>query len=109
MHNPRQFEEMLSSAARPGRNIQEIIDLARTNQVRLRFVEADRLGLPAQLKHQGVVARQAAVVSALESCWLTQKLEPAVLCPDSWSSIPSRTHETWERFFVLPWRRDSVR
>lgn len=60
-HHPRRLSEILMQRGRAGAKYQEIIDLARAHQVRLRFVEADRLGVPAHCPHQGVVARQAAI------------------------------------------------
>jgi 23S rRNA (guanosine2251-2'-O)-methyltransferase len=53
--------EILLQRGRAGAKYQEIIDLARAHQVRLRFVEAGRLGVPGSFPHQGVVARQAAM------------------------------------------------
>jgi len=58
-HDPRSVGEVIVVRGKAGPKYQEIIDIARANQVRVRFVEADRLGLPAQYKHQGVAARQA--------------------------------------------------
>ncbi|MHB8808470.1 MAG: 23S rRNA (guanosine(2251)-2'-O)-methyltransferase RlmB [Desulfobulbaceae bacterium] len=60
-HHPRRLSEILMQRGRAGTKYQEIIDLARVHSVRLRFVEADRLGVPGHCPHQGVVARQAAV------------------------------------------------
>lgn len=60
-HHPRRLSEILIQRGRTGAKYQEIIDLARAHQVRLRFVEAGRLGVPGSCPHQGVVARQAAI------------------------------------------------
>lgn len=60
-HHPRRLSEILMQRGRAGAKYQEIIDLARAHQVRLRFVEAGRLGVPGSFPHQGVVARQAAM------------------------------------------------
>ena len=60
-HHPRRLSEILIQRGKAGTKYQEIIDLARVHQVRLRFVEAARLGVPGHCPHQGVVARQAAV------------------------------------------------
>ncbi|HBI15395.1 MAG TPA: 23S rRNA (guanosine(2251)-2'-O)-methyltransferase RlmB [Desulfobulbaceae bacterium] len=60
-HHPRRLSEILIQRGKTGTKYQEIIDLARTHQVRLRFVEAGRLGVPGHYSHQGVVARQAAI------------------------------------------------
>jgi 23S rRNA (guanosine2251-2'-O)-methyltransferase len=45
-----------------GPRIQEIVDLARERRVRLRFVDASRMGVPVRCRHQGVVARRSATV-----------------------------------------------
>jgi 23S rRNA (guanosine2251-2'-O)-methyltransferase len=60
-HHPRRLSEILIQRGRAGAKYQEIIDLARAHKVRLRFVEAARLGVPGHCPHQGVVARQAAI------------------------------------------------
>ncbi|MHB8789542.1 MAG: 23S rRNA (guanosine(2251)-2'-O)-methyltransferase RlmB [Desulfobulbaceae bacterium] len=60
-HHPRRVSEILMQRGRAGTKYQEIVDLARAHQVRLRFVEAGRLGVPGSFPHQGVVARQAAM------------------------------------------------
>lgn len=60
-HHPRRVSEILMQRGRAGAKYQEIIDLARAHQVRLRFVDAGRLGVPGSLPHQGIVARQAAM------------------------------------------------
>jgi 23S rRNA (guanosine2251-2'-O)-methyltransferase len=60
-HHPRRLSEILIQRGKAGPKYQEIIDLARAHSVRLRFVEAGRLGVPGHSLHQGVVARQAAV------------------------------------------------
>ncbi|HER62641.1 MAG TPA: hypothetical protein ENO11_01515, partial [Desulfobacteraceae bacterium] len=57
--DPRSLSEVLVQRGKAGSKYQEIIDRARAGRVRLRFVEADRLGVPPHTKHQGVVARQA--------------------------------------------------
>jgi 23S rRNA (guanosine2251-2'-O)-methyltransferase len=56
--NHRSLSEVLVQRGKAGPKFQEIIDLARAGNVRLRFVEGDRLGVPPHIKHQGVVARQ---------------------------------------------------
>jgi 23S rRNA (guanosine2251-2'-O)-methyltransferase len=55
---PRNLSEILVEKGRSGSRLQEIIDAARSAGVRLRFVEAGRMGLPKNCKHQGVAARQ---------------------------------------------------
>jgi 23S rRNA (guanosine2251-2'-O)-methyltransferase len=57
-HNPRGIGEILVQRGKAGPKYQEIIDLARLNRVRLRFVDPDRFGIPSHHRHQGVVARQ---------------------------------------------------
>jgi 23S rRNA (guanosine2251-2'-O)-methyltransferase len=55
---PRSLSEVLIEKGRAGGRLQEIIDAARAAGVRLRFVEADRMGLPKSCRHQGAAARQ---------------------------------------------------
>jgi len=57
--SPRNVQEVLVQRGKAGPKYQEIIDLARTKNIRLRFVESNRLGVPSLCKHQGVVARHA--------------------------------------------------
>lgn len=57
-HNPGGISEIRVQRGKAGPKYQEIIELARTNGVRLRFVDPDRLGVAAGHKHQGVAARQ---------------------------------------------------
>ncbi len=59
-HNIRSIGEVLIQQGKSGSRIQQIIDLARSNQVKVRFVETARLPVPRNCVHQGVVARQAA-------------------------------------------------
>ena len=59
--NPRSVHEVLVLKGKAGAKYQEIIDNARAAGIRLRFVESNRLGVPASIKHQGVVARQSQV------------------------------------------------
>lgn len=58
--NPRAVQEVLVQRGKAGPKYQEIIDLARSENIKLRFVEPKRFGVTAQCRHQGVVARQAA-------------------------------------------------
>ncbi len=58
----RSLSEILVVRGKGGPRIQEIVDLARTNGVRLRFVEQNRLGVVPGCRHQGVVARRAETV-----------------------------------------------
>ncbi|MGR0480006.1 MAG: 23S rRNA (guanosine(2251)-2'-O)-methyltransferase RlmB [Candidatus Electronema sp. V4] len=57
--NPRRLSEILIEKGKAGTRLQEIIDAAREAEVRIRFVELDRVGLPGGCRHQGVAARQA--------------------------------------------------
>lgn len=56
--NPRSLSEILIEKGRAGGRLQEIIDAAREAEVRIRFVELDKMALPRDCRHQGVVARQ---------------------------------------------------
>lgn len=56
--NPGSLSEILVQKGKAGPRYQEIIDQARINNVRVRFVDSSRLGVPSQTRHQGVVARQ---------------------------------------------------
>jgi len=56
--DPGSLSEILVQKGKAGPRYQEIIDQAREKNVRVRFVEGGRLGVPPQTKHQGVVARQ---------------------------------------------------
>lgn len=58
--SPRTVHEVLIERGKTGPKYQEIIELARSAHIKLRFVEPKRLGVPAQCRHQGVAARQAA-------------------------------------------------
>ncbi|CAK8715954.1 23S rRNA (Guanosine2251-2'-O)-methyltransferase [Candidatus Electrothrix laxa] len=72
--NARSLGELLVQKGKAGPKIQEIIDLAREHKVRVRFVEADRLPVPRNCRHQGVVARQ----TEAELLSLEELLEQAV-------------------------------
>lgn len=56
--NPGSLSEILVQKGKAGPKYQEIIDRARDRKVRVRFVEGGRLGVPSNIKHQGIVARQ---------------------------------------------------
>lgn len=56
--NPRSLSEILIEKGKAGARLQEIIDAAREAEVRIRFVELERVGLPGGCRHQGVAARQ---------------------------------------------------
>lgn len=60
-HTPKSISEILVQRGKAGPKYQEIIDQARSNRIKLRFVDVGRLGIPGRASHQGVVARLAAV------------------------------------------------
>ena len=55
------LHELRVAEGKAGPRLQELIDLARRCEVPLRFVPMARLGAPRDARHQGVVARLAAV------------------------------------------------
>lgn len=57
--SPRNIQEVLVLKGKAGPKYQEIIDIARSENIKLRFVDSRRLGVPSRCNHQGVVARQA--------------------------------------------------
>ncbi|MDW7773369.1 MAG: 23S rRNA (guanosine(2251)-2'-O)-methyltransferase RlmB [Desulfobulbaceae bacterium] len=80
--SPRNVHEVLVQRGKSGQKHQEIIDLARSQNIRLRFVEPNRLGVPPHCRHQGVTARQAAAeLLTLEE--LLEKGETRLLVLDS--------------------------
>ena len=52
------ISEILVQKGKGGPKLQAIIDAARQAEVRVRFVEVERMGVPRGSRHQGVVARQ---------------------------------------------------
>ncbi len=60
LRQPGSVSEILVQRGKAGPRIQAIVDRARQDGVRLRFVAADRMGLPGRCRHQGVVARRTA-------------------------------------------------
>ncbi|MCW5201175.1 23S rRNA (guanosine(2251)-2'-O)-methyltransferase RlmB, partial [Desulfobulbus sp. F4] len=56
--DPRRLSEILIEKGKAGARLQELIDMARAADVRIRFIEADKMGLPRNCRHQGVAARQ---------------------------------------------------
>jgi 23S rRNA (guanosine2251-2'-O)-methyltransferase len=72
-HHPRGLREILVQKGKAGSRLQEVIDTARKANVRVRFVEPERMGAPRGCKHQGVVARQ----SEAECIPLTELLDYA--------------------------------
>lgn len=62
LRQPEQgVHEVLVLQGKAGPRLQEVIDLARSRGITLRFVPAQRLGVPQNCRHQGVSARLAAV------------------------------------------------
>lgn len=60
-HRPEGIGEILVKKGKAGPRIQQIIDQARAQGKRLRFVDQARLGVPRNVQHQGVVAKLAAL------------------------------------------------
>jgi len=60
-HQPDRLLEIMVQRGKAGPRYQEIIDLARQHRLKLRFVDLDRLGLPARSPHQGVAASKVVV------------------------------------------------
>jgi len=58
----RSLSEVCVQQGKGGSRIQEIVDLARGQGVKLRFVPSNRLGVAESCRHQGVVARRAETV-----------------------------------------------
>jgi len=61
VRNPEGLSEVLVQKGKSGPRIQEIIDLARMKQIKLRFVPTEKLGVHTGCKHQGVVAQHSVV------------------------------------------------
>jgi 23S rRNA (guanosine2251-2'-O)-methyltransferase len=55
----RSLSEVCVQQGKGGSRIQEIVDLARSQGVKLRFAPSNRLGIPDSRRHQGVVGRRA--------------------------------------------------
>ena len=72
------LSEIFVQKGKGGARLQEIIDLARDNNVRLRFMEPNRMGVSMHCRHQGVVARRAETVflSLTELLTSLDELEP---------------------------------
>lgn len=58
----RSLSEVYVQQGKGGLRIQEIIDLARNQGVKLRFVQANRMGVSNSCRHQGVVGRSSETV-----------------------------------------------
>lgn len=61
LNGAQALHELRVAEGKAGPRLQELIDLARRREVPLRFVPMARLGAPRDARHQGVVARLAAV------------------------------------------------
>ena len=81
LHQPEQgVHEVLVLQGKAGPRLQEVIDLARSRGITLRFVPAQRLGVPLNCRHQGVSARLAAVnYLPLETLFETTSTTPPPL------------------------------
>mgnify|MGYP003598677907 FL=1 len=60
LNQGQHLHEILIQKGKAGPRIQEIIDMARSKGFTLRFVDANRMGVPKNCQHQGVNARLAA-------------------------------------------------
>ncbi|MGV1098463.1 23S rRNA (guanosine(2251)-2'-O)-methyltransferase RlmB [Thiovibrio sp. JS02] len=60
---PRKVREIIVQQHKGGRKLQEIIDLAQQQGIRIRFLPAQRFPGTAQQNHQGVMARVAPVAT----------------------------------------------
>ena len=85
LKNPRSVSEVMVQKGKSSPKLQEIIDAARQAQVRVRFVEPERMGVGRGCKHQGVVARQTeASVVPLEELLIQDSTGPGrILILDS--------------------------
>ncbi|WP_267926592.1 23S rRNA (guanosine(2251)-2'-O)-methyltransferase RlmB [Desulfolithobacter dissulfuricans] len=86
LRSPGNIEEILVVKGKGGPKIQAIIETARRQGVRLRFVERNRLGVAPSCRHQGVVARQTqATLVPLERLLasLEEQSSPRLLVLDS--------------------------
>ncbi len=59
LNTPRTLSEILIQKGKAGPRLQAIIDTARQAKVKVRFVSPERMGVPRNCKHQGVVARRS--------------------------------------------------
>ena len=58
--NSKAITEVLIQQGKTGARLQQIIELARSASVSVRFVDPRRMGVPQHCRHQGVVARHSA-------------------------------------------------
>lgn len=57
---PESISELSVQKGKAGARIQQLVDLARQNKIKLRFVDPQRFSVPRNCNHQGVVARVTA-------------------------------------------------
>ncbi|MDH4317026.1 MAG: 23S rRNA (guanosine(2251)-2'-O)-methyltransferase RlmB [Desulfobulbaceae bacterium] len=62
LEKPGEIVEIYVQKGKANPKLQEIIDLARGNGIRLRFVEMERIGLPLGCRHQGIAAKRGETV-----------------------------------------------
>lgn len=98
-----------------GPRLQEIIDLARSRGIPLRFVPVQRLGVPQQCRHQGVAARLAAMHALDLDTLLTESnpLPPLLLLdcvqdPHNLGSIFRSALAAGFRHVILPKDRSAI-
>lgn len=77
--NPRAISEIMLERGKAGPRRQNIIDLAREHNIRLRFLESDRFPVPSHARHQGVAARR----TEAQLLQLDELLEGVEITPDT--------------------------
>ncbi|RJX29506.1 MAG: 23S rRNA (guanosine(2251)-2'-O)-methyltransferase RlmB [Desulfurivibrio sp.] len=83
---PRAIHEILIEKGKTGRKLQDIIELARRQQVKVKFTPQLRLAGSRQMNHQGVIARIMPFATMAEEEFLSllaQAGTPFVLALDS--------------------------
>jgi 23S rRNA (guanosine2251-2'-O)-methyltransferase len=83
---PRSIHEILIQKGKTSRKLQEIIDLARKEQVKVKFTVQFRISGSRQMNHQGVIARIMPFATLNEEAFLAllaQSKTPFVLALDS--------------------------
>ncbi|MEW6521716.1 MAG: 23S rRNA (guanosine(2251)-2'-O)-methyltransferase RlmB [Thermodesulfobacteriota bacterium] len=83
---PRSIHEILIEKGKAGRKLQDIIELARRQQVKVKFTPQFRLAGSRQMNHQGVIARIMPFATMAEEEFLSllaQAGAPFVLALDS--------------------------
>ncbi len=80
LHQPeRSLHELRVVQGKASLRVQELIDLARAQGLPVRFVPEFRLGVPPGVRHQGLVARLAAVPSLPLEALLAEGKPPLVV------------------------------